>query len=144
MPWAEEENWANSPKNADPGDSRATPTSPVPTPTGITPVQQQPIWKSKEWLKELKELPELREIPWKSGTQPASANNRRESIAACIMATRGKIAQTPCTCCARGKGNFSFCISLPGWFNGSCANCHYGAQGSLCSFRGIQGWDMHK
>ncbi|KAE9367799.1 hypothetical protein N431DRAFT_429112 [Stipitochalara longipes BDJ] len=44
--------------------------------------------------------------------------------------------QTPgCTHCARGFGVWTVCVAVPGFLNGSCANCHYGSEGKRCSLR---------
>ena len=36
--------------------------------------------------------------------------------------------------CERGDGPWDQCIIVPGFFGGSCANCHYGGEGTHCSF----------
>jgi len=47
----------------------------------------------------------------------------------------GALAAQPCVLCAKHKGLWVACVVVSGWLNGSCANCHYAAGGSKCSFR---------
>lgn len=41
----------------------------------------------------------------------------------------------PFTSCAKGNGPFTSCTVLEGYLLGSCANCHYGPEGTRCNFR---------
>jgi hypothetical protein len=41
----------------------------------------------------------------------------------------------PCMHCTAGSGVWTECITVDGMFTGSCANCHYGSEGTRCSFR---------
>jgi hypothetical protein len=47
----------------------------------------------------------------------------------------GAVATPPCAPCARGIGPFTVCVIVDGLFRHSCANCHYGGNGTRCSFR---------
>lgn len=47
----------------------------------------------------------------------------------------GQVHASGCTHCAGGSGVWSACVVAPGFFGGSCANCHYGSEGSRCSLR---------
>jgi hypothetical protein len=113
--------------------------SPSSTPAAMEPSEPQPSWLSKEFLQGLKALPEVRKLLWKVGKEPPEINNRREKVAACILATRGNVPAKPCSRCATGKGPMANCIALGEWLHGSCANCHFHGQGYQCSFRDGQG-----
>lgn len=47
----------------------------------------------------------------------------------------GQVNAVPCQHCARGFGVWTQCVSVAGFFRGSCANCHYGSEGARCSLR---------
>lgn len=47
----------------------------------------------------------------------------------------GQVNAAACTHCAGGAGSWTECVSVPGFFGGSCASCHYGSEGSRCSLR---------
>ncbi|KAH8815123.1 hypothetical protein F5884DRAFT_851622 [Xylogone sp. PMI_703] len=46
----------------------------------------------------------------------------------------GQVNGQPCTHCANGSGVWTECVSVAGYLNGACTNCHYGSEGSRCSF----------
>ena len=106
-----------------------------PLPSTLGPSDAQPAFLADGYLHDLKQLPELRPIAWKPGKAVPEINNRREKVAACLVATRGVVADKPCTNCARGKGPMANCVSLAPWIHSSCANCHFHGQGYQCSFR---------
>ncbi|PGH31761.1 hypothetical protein GX50_05427 [[Emmonsia] crescens] len=60
---------------------------------------------------------------------------RKTAIEAGLVQCRGDIAQTDCEYCMSGNGPFPHCVTLQGYLNGACANCHYYSTGSRCSFR---------
>ncbi|OJD19274.1 hypothetical protein AJ78_00723 [Emergomyces pasteurianus Ep9510] len=60
---------------------------------------------------------------------------RKTAIEAGLVQCRGDIAQTSCEYCMGGSGPFLYCVTLQGYLNGACANCHYYSTGSRCSFR---------
>jgi hypothetical protein len=57
--------------------------------------------------------------------------------AANIEAYLGQIVSTinspPCKHCKNGSGVWVLCVSVPGFFSGSCSNCHYNNEGIRCS-----------
>src|SRR5579871_5472142 len=48
---------------------------------------------------------------------------------------RGDVANPPCISCSKGSGPFPVCVTVTDALRGSCASCHYGGEGSRCSFR---------
>ncbi|OAX85490.1 hypothetical protein ACJ72_00122 [Emergomyces africanus] len=60
---------------------------------------------------------------------------RKTAIEAGLVQCRGEIALTGCEYCMNGSGPFPHCVTLQGYLNGACANCHYYSTGSRCSFR---------
>jgi hypothetical protein len=71
--------------------------------------------------------PEASEINW------ARVVNK-EAVAAQVA---GEVNEFPCRHCDRGNGPFTECVSVYGFLNGSCANCHYNSSGRRCSLRGL-------
>lgn len=63
-------------------------------------------------------------------------NTTKENIESALAQTRWIEAATPCDRCARTPpcGPYLFCVRLPGFFDGACANCRYNSCGSRCSF----------
>jgi Protein of unknown function (DUF3716) len=59
-------------------------------------------------------------------------SNREAYLAQCV----GVVSPTPCGHCAKDDGPWDQCVSVPGFLVGSCANCHYGGEGTRCSLRG--------
>lgn len=90
-------------------------------------------------LDRLRALPEVRPIPWYPGKElppeKSTESDRVQTRSACIMASRGKINEPPCTHCATGLGRFSKCISLDEYLSGACSTCHLAARGNSCSLR---------
>lgn len=47
----------------------------------------------------------------------------------------GTLAISACDRCTRKCGNFTECIVTAGYFDGACANCHFGHVASRCSLQ---------
>ena len=60
---------------------------------------------------------------------------RPTNLEAALGQATGQVAAQGCTHCAGGFGAWVVCVVVPGFFGGSCANCHYGSEGSRCSLR---------
>ena len=79
----------------------------------------------------LQAMPVRRELPWRPGVEPGAetetgGDSRRKQIRfGCLLATRGDVAPVPCNSCANGRGKFSVCVFLNGYFKGACASCQY-------------------
>jgi hypothetical protein len=58
-------------------------------------------------------------------------SNRESYLAQCI----GAVQTAPCKSCNKGQGPWKDCVVVPGFLNGSCANCHFGGEGTRCSLR---------
>lgn len=78
-------------------------------------------------------LPPLRAPALRAGrtTNPARPSNLEAEIGQMV----GQVQPLGCTHCVGGSGTWTQCVVVPGFFGGSCANCHYGSEGSRCSFR---------
>lgn len=91
------------------------------------------------FLDRISVLPEMREIPWRDGqalpVKRSSESSRVQQRGACLVATRGRVVQKPCTHCESGYGRFSHCIVLDEWFQGACATCIFTSKGNKCSLR---------
>ncbi|PBP27582.1 hypothetical protein BUE80_DR001498 [Diplocarpon rosae] len=103
------------------------------------PYPPPPRTASTDMLRALRSLPEVRQIPWKSGQElPASKaldHERAQVRAAVMLSQRGNVAKEPCNRCARRTGRFSQCIHFDDWFQGACATCQMSSKGNLCSHR---------
>lgn len=90
-------------------------------------------------LDRLRALPEIRPIPWYPGKElpieKSTMSERVQTRSACLMASRGKINDPPCSHCATGLGRFSKCVSLDEFLSGACSTCHLAARGNSCSIR---------
>jgi hypothetical protein len=86
-------------------------------------------------------MPEKRPLPWRPGVEPGADNetggeSRRKQIRfGCLLATRGIIQAEPCNSCANGRGKFSLCVSLEGFFKGACASCQLSGRPNRCSIK---------
>lgn len=86
-------------------------------------------------------MPEKRPLPWREGVEAGADNetggeSRRKQIRfGCLLATRGEIQDTPCQSCANGRGKFSLCIALEGFFKGACASCQLSGRPNRCSIK---------
>lgn len=86
-------------------------------------------------------MPEKRPLPWREGVEAGADNetggeSRRKQIRfGCLLATRGEIQSTPCQSCANGRGKFSLCIALEGFFKGACASCQLSGRPNRCSIK---------
>ena len=97
----------------------------------------------------LQMMPERREMPWRPGIEPGSeyetgGDSRRKQIRfGCLLATRGDIAPSPCNSCANGRGKFSVCVYLEGFFKGACASCQLSGRPNRCSIKVDDGMSLH-
>jgi hypothetical protein len=64
-------------------------------------------------------------------TNPARPSNLEAELGQIV----GQARNFQCAHCTRGSGVWTVCVVVPGFFHGSCANCHYGSEGARCSFR---------
>jgi Protein of unknown function (DUF3716) len=87
----------------------------------------------------LRGLPEVRPIPWYPGKElppeKSTQSDRVQTRSACLMASRGRVNDPPCSHCATGLGRFSVCVSLDEYLSGACSTCHLAARGNACSIR---------
>ena len=60
---------------------------------------------------------------------------RTSNLEAALGYRAGAQSLQPCTRCSKGRGVFPSCVVVADRFGGSCASCHYGNEGSNCSFR---------
>ncbi|KAL2010019.1 hypothetical protein VTN00DRAFT_5826 [Thermoascus crustaceus] len=76
-------------------------------------------------------LPVIREVALRRGANfTGNSVIGQESFLAQAAGIRNKPA---CRSCAKGAGPFAKCVSVEGFFKGSCANCHY--QFKACSLQ---------
>lgn len=105
---------------------------------GLTSAQKRDTLTSED---RLLMLPVKRELPWRPGVDPEAGiekggESRRKQIRyGCLLATRGDIAPVSCTSCLNGRGKFSLCIALEGFFKGACAGCQLGGGPNRCSIK---------
>lgn len=45
----------------------------------------------------------------------------------------------PCNSCANGRGKFSVCVALEGFFKGACASCQLSGRPNRCSIKSSEG-----
>jgi hypothetical protein len=103
--------------------------------------------KTAMWLQQHLQI--RRELSWR---KPMSINFRGHTTfpEAGLLQLLGTPNTRSCTRCQNGAGPFSQCVSfheplsdelpnhpadMPLPYGGSCANCHWNGQGSLCSLR---------
>ena len=60
---------------------------------------------------------------------------RVPNLEAAIGYRCGTLAAKECTHCSHSYGQFPSCVRVPGFFGGSCSNCHLNSEGARCSFR---------
>jgi hypothetical protein len=60
---------------------------------------------------------------------------RPSNLEALLGQTVGQVNAVQCGHCQAGSGLWTECVSVAGFFSGSCANCHYGSEGARCSLR---------
>lgn len=63
---------------------------------------------------------------------------RKTNLEAYLGQMVGQISVASCTHCTNNHGPWTLCVTVPGQFIGSCANCHFGSQGTRCSLRTSQ------
>ncbi len=61
-------------------------------------------------------------------------HSRSANMEAYIGQIVGNVNRPQCSHCTNGSGVWASCITVEGYFNGSCANCHYNNEGVRCSF----------
>ncbi|KAF4635049.1 hypothetical protein G7Y89_g3047 [Cudoniella acicularis] len=71
----------------------------------------------------LQQMPEKRALPWRPGVEAGAENetggeSRRKQIS-----------------CANGRGKFSVCVALEGFFKGACASCQLSGRPNRCSIK---------
>jgi hypothetical protein len=61
---------------------------------------------------------------------------RASNIEAYLGQLVGQENGVSCTHCSqKSAGSWTQCVSVAGYFQGSCANCHYNNEGIRCGFR---------
>ena len=94
---------------------------------------------SGDQLDDLRALPEIRPIPWRTGKELSHEQSveaqRVQTRGACLLVTRGQVRDPPCSHCSKDVGRFSLCVALDDWFNGACATCYLVARPNQCEFR---------
>jgi hypothetical protein len=60
---------------------------------------------------------------------------RPSNMEAYLGQLTGSENANPCSHCQKGAGIWVLCVSVGGFFNSSCSNCHYNNEGVRCSFR---------
>ncbi|KAG0649515.1 hypothetical protein D0Z07_4335 [Hyphodiscus hymeniophilus] len=89
----------------------------------------------------LQQMPELRPLPWRPGTEEGAdvetgGDSRRKQIRfGCLLASRGEVQEPGCNSCVNGRGKFSLCIALDGYFKGACASCQLSGRPNRCSIK---------
>jgi hypothetical protein len=89
----------------------------------------------------LQHMPELRPLPWRPGVEEGAdvetgGESRRKQIRfGCLLATRGQVQEQACNSCANGRGKFSICVALDGFFKGACASCQLSGRPNRCSIK---------
>jgi len=78
-------------------------------------------------------LPLLRAPVPRPGRTPHT--DRPSNLEAWIGQVTGQIQTPGCGHCVGGSGQWLHCVTVAGYFGGSCSNCHYGSEGARCSFR---------
>ena len=106
---------------------------------GSPPLERAQKTSSIPFLDRLRQLPEIRPIPWREGQElpreKAIDSPRVQQRGAILLSTRGNVVATPCSHCAGGFGRFSQCITLDAWFQGACSTCIFTSKGNKCSLR---------
>ena len=93
----------------------------------------------------LQQMPELRPLPWRAGVEEGAdmetgGESRRKQIRfGCLLATRGEVKEPGCNSCVNGRGKFSLCIALDGYFKGACASCQLSGRPNRCSIKKEEG-----
>ena len=89
----------------------------------------------------LQQMPELRPLPWRPGVEEGAdietgGESRRKQIRfGCLLATRGEVQVPGCNSCVNGRGKFSLCVALDGYFKGACASCQLSGRPNRCSIK---------
>jgi len=81
-------------------------------------------------MRSLLQMPRIRPL-W---IRRAITVNRQQNAQACMAYLCGTITPQPCGPCSRGAGPFHECVTVNGSLLGACASCHYGGEGSRCTF----------
>lgn len=79
-------------------------------------------------------LPPARNSCERTGRTPKIAA-RAANMEAFLGQIVGVVNGTQCKHCKNGSGVWVLCVSVEGYFHGSCANCHYNNEGVRCSLR---------
>ncbi|KAE9378347.1 hypothetical protein N431DRAFT_501007 [Stipitochalara longipes BDJ] len=68
------------------------------------------------------------------GLEPSYAGKGHKEGGLGFLAGVEQVGGQACTQCQTGRGPFSFCVVVVGFFSGSCASCHYHGK-TYCSLR---------
>ncbi|RDW79606.1 hypothetical protein BP6252_04244 [Coleophoma cylindrospora] len=112
------------------------------TPSGGSPYYTPKRRQTHGTMEErLQKMPVLREMPWRPGTavpeelETGGESRRKQIRFGCLLATRGNIVDEPCKTCAGGRGKFTVCVALDGFFKGACASCQLSGRPNRCSIK---------
>ncbi|KAN0108707.1 hypothetical protein V8E51_008449 [Hyaloscypha variabilis] len=68
------------------------------------------------------------------GLEPSCARKGHKEGGLAFLAGVEQVGGQACTQCQAGRGPFSSCVVVAGFFSGSCASCHYHGK-TYCSLR---------
>ncbi|KAH8725820.1 hypothetical protein GQ44DRAFT_771775 [Phaeosphaeriaceae sp. PMI808] len=91
-----------------------------------------------KWTKKLRNMPQQRLIQLREGRYCELAK-RAVNIEAVMLQAVGENQKPPCKSCTNEAGPFTVCVSIPGVCKNTCANCHYGSEGTRCTLREAYG-----
>lgn len=132
-----------SPEPQIPAHNPSPPRS-IARPDGLASSYPRPKSKSSHistMEERLMMMPEKRALPWREGVEPGADNetggeSRRKQIRfGCLLVTRGEVQVEPCVSCANGRGKFTVCVALEGYFKGACASCQLSGRPNRCSIK---------
>lgn len=119
--------------------AQPNPPAPVVASGSGPPERAQKTTSQIPFLERLRQLPEVRPIPWRPGQElpreKAIDSPRVQQRGAILLSTRGNVVESPCSHCAGGFGRFAQCITLDPWFQGACSTCIFTSKGNKCSLR---------
>lgn len=84
-------------------------------------------------------FPQQRNIEWATGRSKAWKFSKDIDVTALLMQMTGETAQTPCTRCVDGRGQWKNCVLIPPGTDYTriygCANCVYHGKQTYCSYK---------
>ena len=108
------------------------PPAPLPGPILINGV---PASRLTRTITALAARPAANVVTIRGNRQFRNGHRRVANEEAWIGTQVGIVAAPRCDHCVRGRGPFTICVTVDGYFGHACTNCHYGGAGQRCSFR---------